>query len=169
MFQPSISLFCLCCVALCESKTFSRHSSGTPLPACFCNFTLCCADDLLDEYTASPQLKGMSMPEVQLHMSHLRHLTFKRLAEQHPTTEAPKRKAAAAGLVAAVDGASSGSRPAAGVVGSSHLPGSAGGVELSTALGGGWGNALNSSSSPQGDTRNPFSDQQGMGFNHLPL
>jgi hypothetical protein len=114
----------------------------------------------------------MSMPEVQLHMSHLRHLTFKRLAEQHPATEAPNRKAAAvaAALAAAASGGSSGSRPAAGAAGASQLPGSLGGVELTAARGGGWGNALSSNNtSPQGDLRNPFSDQQVAGFNALPL
>eukprot|EP00879_Flechtneria_rotunda_P004613 GHRR01004869.1.p1 GENE.GHRR01004869.1~~GHRR01004869.1.p1 ORF type:complete len:426 (+),score=96.72 GHRR01004869.1:474-1751(+) len=39
-------------------------------------------DDLLNEYQVSPHLKGLSMPEVQHHMHHMRHLTFKRLTEQ---------------------------------------------------------------------------------------
>jgi hypothetical protein len=38
--------------------------------------------DLLNEYQASPHLRGMNMPEVQHHMQHMRHLTFKRLTEQ---------------------------------------------------------------------------------------
>lgn len=40
------------------------------------------AGDLLKEYQASPHLKGMNMPDVQHHMQHMRHLTFKRLTEQ---------------------------------------------------------------------------------------
>ncbi|WIA09722.1 hypothetical protein OEZ85_009104 [Tetradesmus obliquus] len=44
--------------------------------------TTCSTGDLLNEYQASPHLRGMNMPEVQHHMQHMRHLTFKRLTEQ---------------------------------------------------------------------------------------
>ncbi|KAF8073224.1 GapC [Scenedesmus sp. PABB004] len=44
--------------------------------------TTCSTGDLLNEYQASPHLKGLNMPDVQHHMQHMRHLTFKRLTEQ---------------------------------------------------------------------------------------
>lgn len=72
--------------------------TNTNILPCHCGlFT----DDLIKEYQASPHLKGMNMPDVQHHMQHMRHLTFKRLTEQ-----AGSRPTAAAGAT----GSSSSSR-----------------------------------------------------------
>lgn len=53
--------------------------------------------DLLKEYQASPHLKGMNMPDVQHHMQHMRHLTFKRLTEQGNGTRPAGAAAGATG------------------------------------------------------------------------
>lgn len=49
----------------------------------FSNFdtTVVATADALREYQSNPQLKGMSLPEVQHHLDHLRHSTFRRLSE----------------------------------------------------------------------------------------
>lgn len=40
------------------------------------------AAELIDEYQSAPQLSNMPLQQVHKHMTHLRHLTFKRLTEQ---------------------------------------------------------------------------------------
>eukprot|EP00878_Enallax_costatus_P002547 GHUV01002729.1.p1 GENE.GHUV01002729.1~~GHUV01002729.1.p1 ORF type:complete len:420 (+),score=101.14 GHUV01002729.1:498-1757(+) len=60
--------------------------------------TTCSTGDLLKEYQASPHLKGMNMPDVQHHMQHMRHLTFKRLTEQSGSNARSAAGAAAAGV-----------------------------------------------------------------------
>ena len=78
---------------------------------------------LVNEYERSPQLAGMSMPELQNHMSHLRHLTFKRLTEQMPG----RKTGPGAGSTGGADGPGA---AAAGAGTSAGSPGFGGSVEL---------------------------------------
>lgn len=91
-----------------------------------------------------------------MHMSHLRHLTFKRLTEQG-TLPSAAAAAAAAGMQ---NGGGGGA--AAGATGGGGRGGS---VELMAAAGG-----SSQGVTPAGmpDVRNPFTDQ-GAGYSHLPL
>lgn len=82
--------------------------------------------DLLHEYQASPHLQGLNMPEVQHHMQHMRHQTFKRLTEQGPPSSraAGQGAAAAAGQGAGASSSGAGlSNPLAGIPGIMSLPG----------------------------------------------
>lgn len=76
----SHSMSCYSVPASASHAQQETHASVLNRYCCCCLF----ADMLVNEYQTSPQLAGMSMPELQNHMSHLRHLTFKRLTEQMP-------------------------------------------------------------------------------------
>lgn len=119
------------------------------------------ADMLVNEYQASPQLAGMSMPELQQHMSHLRHLTFKRLTEQMPGN----RKSAPG----AANSANTAAAAAAGAGTSAGSPGFGGSVELghiTAGATGGAGGAASGRNSRNRDAAQPF-DQSN--FSTLPL
>lgn len=129
--------------------------------AAYCCVLLCTAADLLvNEYQTSPQLAGMSMPELQNHMSHLRHLTFKRLTEQMPN----RKSAAGAGNAGAANTAAA---AAAGAGTSAGSPGFGGSVELGHITAGATGSsAAAGRNSRNRDAAQPF-DQSN--FSTLPL
>jgi hypothetical protein len=118
------------------------------------------ADMLVNEYQTSPQMAGMSMPELQQHMSHLRHLTFKRLTEQMPGN---RKSGAGAGYSADAAAAA-----AAGAGASAGSPGFGGSVELGHITAGvtGGSAAASGRSSRNRDAAQPF-DQSN--FSTLPL
>jgi hypothetical protein len=113
---------------------------------------------LVNEYQSSPQMAGMSMPELQQHMSHLRHLTFKRLTEQMPGS---RKSGAGAGY-------SADSAAAAGAGASAGSPGFGGSVELGHITAGvtGGSAAASGRTSRNRDATQPF-DQSN--FSTLPL
>ncbi len=134
--------------------------------------TVFSTDALVNEYQSSPHLRGMSMPDVQHHLGHMRHLTFKRLTEQHG-------KAPAAAANAAMGNAGT-SPVAAGATGGSGLPQSfAAGSYVAQRTGGNGVEMAPVRMAPPApgsdgrDVRNPFAapprDQGSPNFSSLPL
>lgn len=123
--------------------------------------TISSTDVLVNDYQNSPQLAGMSMPELQNHMSHLRHLTFKRLTEQMPG----RKSGPGAGNAAAAE-------TAAGAGASAGMTGLSGSVELGHIAAGATGSSATAAAAAAGrnnrsrDAAQPF-DQSN--FSTLPL
>lgn len=118
------------------------------------------ADLLVNEYQTSPQLAGMSMPELQNHMSHLRHLTFKRLTEQMPN----RKSGAGAGNAGAANAAAAAAAAGAGTLAGS--PGFGGSVELGHITAGATGSSASGRNSRNRDAAQPFDQST---FSTLPL
>ncbi|PNW74256.1 hypothetical protein CHLRE_13g591450v5 [Chlamydomonas reinhardtii] len=147
--------------------------------------------ELLSEYNADPGLAERPLPEVQSHMWHLRHMTFKRLTERTEGAVSAGGAPPAAGAGAAAGGGGAGGGGAGGVgggvggihgaglgrSGAMHLPPSS--AAAAAGLGGhgvrGGGMDSGSVSTPSaaagggggggggGHSLNPFTAHMGMG------
>jgi hypothetical protein len=135
------------------------------------------ADELVNQYQTSPALAGMSMPELQSHMSQLRHLTFKRLTEQLPGGAAARSKqppgavgASAGGTGSGVVGLGAAAAAAAAAAGIGHNGGTVelGRVAAGATGSGGGGRPAGAAAQQQRDASNPF-DQSPSQFHSLPL
>jgi hypothetical protein len=100
----------------------------------------------------------MSMPELQSHMSQLRHLTFKRLTEQTPSSRKSGPGGGSTGGAGGSAAAAAGSGVGAGSTGAASFGAAGGAVELGRVRG----------ASPQ-QLDNPFKDQSHANFSTLPL
>ncbi|GLI71301.1 hypothetical protein VaNZ11_016442 [Volvox africanus] len=103
------------------------------------DLTMLASAELVNEYNSDPGLAERPLPEVQSHMWHLRHMTFKRLTERdhgHPSGSGPGARNSALG--ASGRGATSPTRGSSAYRPTSRVDGAV----MSTAGGGGMGGGL---------------------------